>query len=151
MSMTALKPLHAILPPGFPEGLKEIAEWLFLQLLDEQAAGQLNATEAELAAMALRLADRLSLEMGGSAVYIQKGSSWRLTPRNLQMCQEFRGDYRVLARKYGLTEQQVRNIVDGWQRQQFLARQGDLLADSAADAAAEPAAAPVTDDAPVTD
>ena len=42
------------------------------------------------------------------------------------MCAEFRGDYKSLARKWGLTEQQTRNIVDAWQRERFHARQGSL-------------------------
>jgi Mor family transcriptional regulator len=42
------------------------------------------------------------------------------------MCAEFRGDYQVLARKYNLTEMRVRQIVDSWQRAQFLARQQGL-------------------------
>lgn len=43
------------------------------------------------------------------------------------MCSEFRGDYKVLARKYDLTEVRVLQIVDAWQRAQYLSRQQGLL------------------------
>lgn len=124
---TDLKPLEAIVPPDFHEALHEIASWLYLQLVDEA----LGLPSDKLAAVALRQAERLSDEMGGSSVYIAKGVSYRLTPRNREMCERFRGDYKVLARAYKLSEQQVRNIVDAWQREQFAARQGALdLADT---------------------
>lgn len=43
------------------------------------------------------------------------------------MCGEFRGDnYDFLARKYGLTEMRVRQIVNDWQKEQFRVRQGRL-------------------------
>lgn len=122
-----LKPLEAILPADFHEVLYEIASWLYLQLIEEQ----LDVPADRLAMVALRQAERLSDEMGGSSVYIAKGVSYRLTPRNREMCGKFRGDYKVLAREYKLSEQQVRNIVDAWQREQFAQRQGalDLAAD----------------------
>ena len=43
------------------------------------------------------------------------------------MCRKFRGDYRVLALEFGLTEMRVRQIVDAWQREQYAQRQGRLL------------------------
>ena len=47
--------------------------------------------------------------------------------RDEQMCRKFRGDYRVLALEFGLTEMRVRQIVDAWQREQYAQRQGRLL------------------------
>lgn len=120
---TDLTPLQAIVPPEFHEALYEIASWLYLQLVDEG----LGLPAERLAAVALRQAERLSFEMGGSSVYIAKGVSYRLTPRNREMCEKFRGDYKVLAREYKLSEQQVRNIVDGWQREQYMRRQADMF------------------------
>ena len=70
---------------------------------------------------------RLSSVIGGGQVYWPKAVAYHLSPRNAQMCAEFRGDYKVLARKYKLTETQVRNIVDGWQDERFMARQGNIF------------------------
>lgn len=119
-------PLRAVLPDDFPEPMRELVELMFLQLL-EDAAVLGEAPAAALAAVAVRQIDRMCREVGGSSVYFHKGVSWRLTPRNRQMIDEFRGDYKVLARQYGLSEQQVRNIVDSGLREHFLVRQGDMF------------------------
>ena len=125
--LPALIPLHALLPQGFPATLTEIAEQLYLQLAEEDLWVDRPDRAHWLASVALRQVDRLSVEFGGGNLYLHKGASFRLTPRNRQMYQEFRGDYKTLARKYKLSEQQVRNIVDAWQRERFLRRQPDMF------------------------
>jgi Mor family transcriptional regulator len=55
-----------------------------------------------------------------------KGITVHLSARDRKMCAEFRGDYKVLARKYNLTEVRVRQIVDSFQRAQYLSRQQGL-------------------------
>ena len=62
----------------------------------------------------------------GAPLYLAKGVAVHLSARDRRMCVEFRGDYRVLAKKYGLTEMRVRQIVDAWQREKYLARQRGL-------------------------
>jgi Mor family transcriptional regulator len=122
-----LAPLRALLPSDYPEQMRDVADVLFLQML-EDAAVLGDAPPAVVAAVAARQVDRLSLKMGGGPIYIPSGvSTWRLTPRNRQMCEEFRGDYRLLARKWGLSVQQVRNIVDTWMREQNRLRQSDMF------------------------
>ncbi|CAM3350453.1 Mor transcription activator family protein [Paracidovorax anthurii] len=125
--MADLAALHAILPLGFPAAMAEIAEQLYLQLLEEPIARDRADREHAMAATAFRLVERLSAELGGVNLYLHKGVGYRLTPRNRQMCDEFRGDYKALARKYKLSEQQVRNIVDTWQREAFLQKQRDMF------------------------
>lgn len=120
-----LAPLAAALPEDFPEGLKEFAELLYMALCDDEDLAD-QAPEL-LVGVALRQVERLSEVMGGSSPYIQKGVTFRLSPRNREMCEAFRGDYKALARRYKLSEQQVRNIVGRWQRQQFLRRQNALF------------------------
>ena len=125
--MADLAPLRAILPLGFPAAMVEIAEQLYLQLLDEPLALDRADREHAMAVTAFRQVERLSKELGGGNLYLHKGVGFRLSPRNRQMCEEFRGDYKVLARKYKLSEQQVRNIVDTWQRERFAQRQRDMF------------------------
>ena len=122
-----LAPIHAVLHPAYPERLREVAEFLFLQLIDEEQDVPDGARALRLAEIAFAQCERLSTELGGSGFYMHKAVSFRLTERNRKMCSEFRGDYRVLARNYKLTEQQVRNIVDEWQKQEFSRRQGDIF------------------------
>lgn len=124
--MELLAPLHAALPEDFPEQLRELAEVQFLQLLEEADAIGTRDPHV-LAGVAYRQADRISLELGGVPFYVPKGMSYRLSPRNRQIALEFRGDYKKLARKWGLSEQQVRNIVDSHAREAFLQRQGDMF------------------------
>lgn len=122
-----LGPLQRMLPAGFPDRLREIAEQLYLQLLDEPLLQRAPDRMARLAAIALRQTDRLSLELGGMNMYLHKGVSFRLLPRNMQIAEQFRGDYTALARAHRLSEMQVRNIVDAVQRQRFLANQCDMF------------------------
>ncbi len=123
-----LAPITALLHPAYPERLREMAEILYLQLIDE-ALIESHGEEAKLrlAEVALAQTNRLSNTIGGRGFYMHKGTSFRLSPRNEQMCREFRGDYTVLARKYKLTDQQVRNIIDNWQEQEFAKRQGNFF------------------------
>ena len=49
--------------------------------------------------------------LGGSSLYIPKEASLTRPIRNRVIREKFNGDYRVLARKYDISEAQVRNIV----------------------------------------
>lgn len=49
--------------------------------------------------------------LGGSSLYIPKEASLTRPIRNRVIREKFNGDYRVLARKYDISETQVRNIV----------------------------------------
>ncbi|MDO4765180.1 MAG: Mor transcription activator family protein [Eubacteriales bacterium] len=49
---------------------------------------------------------------GGSSIYIYKPDSFIRILRDKQIKEEFRGDYKVLAQKYNLTEVAIRKIVD---------------------------------------
>lgn len=125
-----LAPVHAVLDPAYPEFLREVTEINFVTLLAEEPTPPDEARKLRLAQIALALVERLSDVIGGGAPYWPKAVRFHLTPRNRAMCAEFRGDYKRLARKHKLTEQQVRNIVDAWQREQFERRQSPLFEDA---------------------
>lgn len=127
-----LAPITALLHPAYPARLREMAEILFLQLVDEALIDvKKDGAKARLAQVALAQIDRLSSTIGGSGFYMHKATAFKqmikLSPRNQEMCRKFRGDYTVLAREYQLSEQQVRNIVDNWQLQQFEKVQGNIF------------------------
>jgi len=127
--------LETRLPPGLAEGMRELALCLFEALvLASGTAGQAAPSGAWLAQLQV-LADlvltqlqHLSNELGGRGnIYIAKGLSVQLSARDRAMCARFRGNnYRELARQEGLTEVRVRQIVDAWQREQYLGRQSSL-------------------------
>ncbi|MEG1009479.1 MAG: Mor transcription activator family protein [Clostridia bacterium] len=50
--------------------------------------------------------------VGGSSLYIPKETSLTRPIRNRIIRAKFNGDYKALARKYDITETQVRNIID---------------------------------------
>jgi Mor family transcriptional regulator len=134
--MEQLAPVAAVMSPELPEILREATEVLYLQLVDEAGLEVSESNKLDrLARIALAQVLRLSSVIGGGQVYWPKAIAYHLSPRNRQMCAEFRGDYKVLARKYKLTDTQVRNIVDGWQAERFAARQGTMLGDHATGAA----------------
>lgn len=55
---------------------------------------------------------RLSRHLGGTCFYYQKLDSLLLKKRDERICREFTGcNHRDLARKYGLTESWIREIV----------------------------------------
>ena len=122
--------LEGVLPDGLTPDMQGVAQCLFTALaLQDPRAGQaqpVGAWLATLRAMAFAVAVQLQYlctHMGGAAIYLAKGIAVHLSARDRKMCSEFRGDYKSLARKYGLTEMRVRQIVDAWQREKYLARQ----------------------------
>lgn len=122
-----LAPLELVMDEAYPARLREVAERLFLQLVDEEEQPPEGARAQRLAEIALRQTERLSMELGGGNFYMHKGVSFRLTPRNREMCAKFTGNnYDVLALQYGLSDMRVRQIIGDWQVEQFARRQGTL-------------------------
>ena len=126
--------LDAQLPAGLTDEMRDVALCLYeAMVLTDQRAGQAHPDAgwrqvlgcmARVAAIQLR---HLAEQKGGRAIYLAKGVAMHLSARDREMCARFRGNnYRALAREYGLTEMRVRQIVDAWQREAFLSRQGNL-------------------------
>lgn len=125
--------LDAVLPPGMTEDMREVAWCLFEALAAGDARAGSAAPDgpwlAQLQAWAQQVERQISNladKKGGYSMYVPKLVSARLSPRDRQMCAEFRGDYKALARKYHLTPMRVRQIVDAWQRERFARAQSQL-------------------------
>lgn len=126
--------LDAVLPPGLTEDMRDVALCLFEAAVlqdgragQAQPAGEWAAELQRIARLALVQLQHLAREKGGRAVYLAKGIAAHLSGRDREMCAKFRGNnYRQLADEYDLTEMRVRQIVDAWQREQYLRRQGQL-------------------------
>lgn len=109
------------LPPELTPDMREVALTLFAALLD---GGAPAAGAAQLAAEQVQ---RLSDELGGSAVYIPRGLMVRLGARDREMVARFTGrNYRELARDYGLTEMRVRRIISSAYAERIAKAQGKL-------------------------
>ena len=134
MSVAESAVLESALPTGMTSDMRDVALCLFeaLVLADERAGqaepGSAWAAQLSLwASQVLMQMQHLANEKGGAAIYFAKGVTIHLSARDREMCARFRGNnYRDLARDYGLTEMRVRQIVDAWQREAFLRRQGGL-------------------------
>jgi Mor transcription activator family len=133
VSAAELSVLEALLPPGLTPAMRDVAQCLFAPLVMTDARcgtpapgpdwlGQLHAY-AQTALMQLQY---LAAQMGGEAIYLAKGIAVHLSVRDRKMCAEFRGEYKLLGRKYGITEMRCRQIVDAWQRAEYLSRQSGL-------------------------
>lgn len=126
--------LEASLPAGLKPDMKDVALCLFeVLVLDDGRAGDPRpaadwlAELQRLAKLAVAQLDHLAQQKGGQNFYLGKNVGVYFSARDEQMCRKFRGDYRVLALEFGLTEMRVRQIVDAWQREQYAQRQGRLL------------------------
>lgn len=120
-----LAPLEAAFDSAYPERLRDVATCLYLQLLAERLPG---IAPPALAGIALRQTELLSQELGGGNFYMHKGTSYRLSVRDREMCGRFKGNnFPELARAYDLTEQRVRQIVAAWQREELERRQSPLF------------------------
>lgn len=123
-------PLHALLDPAYPDNLRMVAEWLFVQLREDEditdppiSADRLSA----LALLALRQTERLSAELGGMNFYLSKGVGYRATLRDRTMFERFNGrNYDELARAYSLTSMRVRQIIGAMMVEEVSRRQGKL-------------------------
>ena len=122
------------LPAGLTEEMRDVAWCLFeaMALLDSRAGAQqpgpvwLGVLHAMARIVTVQVL-HLCAEKGGKSIYLPKGVAAYLSARDLQMCSEFTGNnYDLLARRYGLTEMRVRQIVNDWQKEQFRTRQGRL-------------------------
>lgn len=125
--------LDATLPAGLTPDMRDMALCLFEVLaFDDGRAGQAQPPAdwlvelQRLAKLALAQLQHLAREKGGQNFYLAKNAGVYFSARDEEMCRKFRGDYRVLAMEYGLSEMRVRQIVDAWQRAQFSQRQGRL-------------------------
>ena len=125
--------LDAQLPSGLTEEMRDVAFCLFEAMaLTDARAGQARPDDiwlgvlSAMARVAVIQLQHLAEQKGGRAIYLAKGVAVHLSARDRKMCEEFRGDYEVLADKYDLTPMRVRQIVGAWQAEQFRRRQGRL-------------------------
>lgn len=125
-----LAPLHAQIDPAYPENLRMVAEWLYVQLVEDLQSPELPLAPPwleRLALLALRQTERLCAEMGGVNFYLNKAVSYRATLRDRQLYERFNGrNLEELARHYRLTPTRVRQILRAMREADIARRQGRL-------------------------
>jgi Mor family transcriptional regulator len=120
-----LAPLTARLPEGLNPTLQEVAEQLYLYLVEE--AG-LRRNPAEIADIALGQVDRLARVVGGSGFYMPKGIAVALCARDKEIAAKFKGNNtRELAREYGVSEMRITQIIKAWRQAELAKRQGAMF------------------------
>ena len=80
--------------------------------------------------MALATVERLCAEIGGGQVYFPKGEDAKIARRNGKIWAEFTGkpeDYARLAKKFDLTEMQIRNVIARERARDAKTRQGQMF------------------------
>ena len=128
LELAQLAPLHQQLDTNYPENLRTVAEWLFLQLVEDEEAAPSPERLQKLATLALRQTERLSTEEGGRNFYLGKGLRYRASLRDRAMYERFNGrNYNELARDYHLTPTRVRQIMDAMHQDDISRRQGRLI------------------------
>lgn len=133
MSTVESDVLESILPQGLTVEMRDVAFCLYEALvINEDRCGSDSDTKWReqlkgWGAQVLMQLQHLTNEKGGQAIYLAKGVAVHLSARDREMCMKFKGNnYRELSKEYDLTEMRVRQIVNIFQRNQFLSRQGQL-------------------------
>lgn len=113
----------------YPETMRDIARCAYQTLMSESRNSVPNPRRfARLASLAIKVANRISEDMGGGNLYIHKAVAMQISDRNWEMYRKFNGhNHRNLARAYKLTEVQVRNIINACAEHEYRTRQLSIL------------------------
>ncbi len=84
-----------------------------MNFIDNITVENLDEEQKELAELlGLEKYIELVKTYGGTSIYVHKAQTIERSLRDEAIRKEFKGDYKRLALKYGLSERQVREIVD---------------------------------------
>lgn len=103
-----LGPLMALIPEGYHDTLKEIAFFIFEELVSQAP----DENHERLAGFALNSAEKLSQEYGGSQLYIPNQKVSDMRRKYAAIRRDFRGNnYFELSKKHDVSESRIRQIV----------------------------------------
>ncbi|MFZ1417667.1 MAG: Mor transcription activator family protein [Burkholderiaceae bacterium] len=113
---------HVKFPDGYPEILEQMGYVIARRLADH------GVPVEQLQDLTLGITEEIRFEVGGRDTYIPKGHLFELSQRDEEIYNQFKGNnYYELARKYGLTEIQIRSIVKRGRERDLGKRQGSLI------------------------
>lgn len=120
ITMADLQPLHDLLDANYPARLREVAECLYMQLIDDKELQHYE--RSKLAQLAINQTEYLSQELGGVTFYMVKGTSHKYSQRDKAVWERFNGqNYEDLAREFQISVMRVRQIVEKM-RAEFIAQ-----------------------------
>ena len=110
-SSADLAVLDGLLHPGWPDAWCDFARMFFCGLL---ASKELKASRDVMARAAIEQVRILAHQLGGTQIYIPRGTILGRRDNNDRIRQEFKGNnYGELASRYDLSESRVRQVVKG--------------------------------------
>ena len=113
---------HVKFPDGYPEILEQMGLVVARRLADH------GVPVDQLQELTLGIMEEIRFEVGGRDTYIPKGHLFALSQRDEEIYNQFKGNnYYELARKYGITEIQIRSIVKRGRERDLARRQGSLI------------------------
>lgn len=126
ITMADLQPLHDLLDASYPARLRDVAECLYMQLIDDKELQHYE--RSKLAQLAINQTEYLSQELGGVTFYMVKGTSHKQSQRDKAVWERFNGqNYEDLAREFQISVMRVRQIVEKM-RAEFIAQNQRSLA-----------------------
>lgn len=125
-SPETLAPLNALLPEDMHPTHREMAEEMYLHLVEDDEVLELLGLE-RLADLVVGQVDRVAQKLGGSGFYLPKGISSRMSARDRQIVAAWKGNNgHLLARQFGICEMRVGQILKKWRREEFARKQLSL-------------------------
>ena len=111
LSMQALQPLHDALDSGLNGKQRELAEIIFIGLINSAAAQ--TCTPDILAKTAMAVFVQVSHDLGGQQFYVSKMDNLLRDQMNHAIRAGFNGrNHAQLARKHGISDARVRQILN---------------------------------------
>ncbi len=91
---------------AYPEILADLADQVAIKL------AALGVEPERAAEIGIQTAEHIRVHWSGSSQYIPKGTGWELSQRDRQIWSKFTGhNHAALARKHGLTEMRIYQII----------------------------------------
>lgn len=110
LTLQAFEPLHALFDPALTEKQRELAETIYMGLINSAAARACSA--AEIAQTAMAVLFQVGHSCGGQTYYVVKVENLRLAKKYRAIRAKFSGRNQAdLAAEFGLSEMRVRQIL----------------------------------------
>lgn len=108
-------------PANYPDVLEHMGQCIGRTLLKH------GVKKPQAQAWAFESMESIRAEVGGAMLYVNKGISYELSARDLEIWERFNGrNYFELSQQYKLSEMQIRNIINAVRRSELAKRQGSL-------------------------
>ena len=118
------KDFRMTFPENYPELLEHMGQAIARRLV------ALGVDKKDVPTWTFSIVEDIRSEVGGGSVYLSKGTLYELSLRDEKIYNEFKGNnYFQLAHKYGLTEMQIRTIVNRGRERDRARKQSKMFDD----------------------